>query len=783
MQPDTLKILEKVSKNYWWPNKSQIQKILWQTNKSLEDIFFQKALGYYVSKYKKELRKALGKKKIKAEDYSEQIPSYEETVETRSFEQRDWQQMAIDFLNENQDNNCIISLTTWEWKTIVALNEMLKYLWKPWKVVFCAPTNELVKQQYQAFLEFLEINWYDKKSIEIWYMNSKDELESNPKIVFTTHHWLEKISSTTNDLWIIDEIHIWEEWNKESWTHNYPTFKNYEYQKEQWNQPRILWLTALSTNQEKIITSFDIQDWFVGSQEKNYKPRNYLLHSQAPQNSLESEEFRNLQEKLETARSYIIHNIDSFFKNLKTQWVKIPSDILETFQKNKLKSKSYINKTKQLQMQKLLKKRIRKKFSKEFYQHLIFKKLVYILDKLNNLKKNLETDDYTKTLKNVTDLIEEIDKEIIKFENKCEENQNYDSSKFYHNIKYSNFGLQLFSKLKHKYQLENFAKILAEYENSCNHPKLQQTLEISETNKKHGKTTMVYVEDKELIFRFMEIAKQKWFKVWYMVWWNKSKKQKIIQNFVSDQVKSWDIDIVFTTSVMKLWMNFDISELVLYNLPKNEKDLLQFVGRVGRYKAWANVHFVYPKDTIEYYQQFSRKKSAKRQLLDQFREWEKLKQTWDKLKSPQDFSSSVKKHQKQKMLKFDKPKKQTIWDYRIKQIKNWVVEEWEVVCGRFKIMKISNLEDSKLIMELSDSSTDQILFCEVSWFNSKNDKNRFKKRLNFQKNSDNIYVLSWKVKKWKIHININKQWSNCIKKLTEEDYDIDEFDPQLQLFR
>ncbi len=637
MNSQTTKLLEKISKQYWWPNSSQIRRILENNKKSLEDVFFQNALWHFVSKYKKELRNILWKDKIDAEDYEKvSITNIEEIIEKSKINYRDSQEMAIQCIEKHPNDNIVISLTTGEWKTLIAFQEMLKYLKNDSKVYFATPTNNLSEQQYKDFLEFLRYNWYSEQVKETILLDTKkhsiDEIK-NYKFIFLTHHNLEKIEASNEDFVVIDEIHTWESPNKTESGYNYPSFKFYNNSKAKWIRPRVLWLTALSTNQEKVMETFNIKEWFVASQAKYYKNRNYIFHSAEKTSALVSPEFFEMQKDIEDWRDYIINNIFKLLENVQNQnWV-LSKEVERTFKKDNLKKRSYIDNEKKKQLLKNLSNRVNEKFTKEHYHELLAKILIWLLEKLNQLKKSFETQDYGKAQYKSEKLISEIREKQIKYIEKIENYKGNDEFTY----RYYDAILKILQKLEKTYWMDSFHEKISNISKKANHPKLERTLEMARRNKAHWKTTLVFVEDKELINNFMEIAQKRWFKVWYIIWWNKNQKQRLIQNYTISSINSQEFDIVFTTSVMKLWVNFDISELVLYNLPKNEKDLLQFVGRIGRYRTWANVHFVYPKNTIEFHQQFSRKWRAEKELDKQFKEWEKIAKRlkWIKEKNEQ----------------------------------------------------------------------------------------------------------------------------------------------------
>lgn len=111
------------------------------------------------------------------------------------------------------------------------------------------------------------------------------------------------------------------------------------------------------------------------------------------------------------------------------------------------------------------------------------------------------------------------------------------------------------------------------------HPKEMMLDETLAQNK--GKTMLVYVENEALIRYFMKKYSNK-----YKCSFLKSSKnntQKIINDYTREAMNAKKLDVVFATSAMKLGMNFDVNNLYFYHMPKNDKDWLQFLGRIGRF--------------------------------------------------------------------------------------------------------------------------------------------------------------------------------------------------------
>ena len=257
----------------WWPSKKAIKNWIldindrWSLNP--EDIVFRDAMVYLVGQYRNIVREIVSDTWEKMSDYYRQfeeknlkksrIQNVKDYIErekqnrvVEKIELTNYQEASVNFLKENRDKNVAVLLPTWYWKTIVSFHEMLHYIenWK--KVVFSAPTNELIHQQYEDFILFLQSEKKQDLIKNLEHSKADKELHENTSVVFCTHHRAEKLIKekflSENDLIIVDEIHIWEgkKWEKKE--HLYPIYKSSHLLKEE--RIRIIWLTATTTNKE-----------------------------------------------------------------------------------------------------------------------------------------------------------------------------------------------------------------------------------------------------------------------------------------------------------------------------------------------------------------------------------------------------------------------------------------------------------------------------------------------------------------------------------------------------
>ena len=780
MENQDLNLATEISKKLWWPtNYQQISRHLQEDN--LENRLYGEALEYFLNITKQELIQTLGTENPKSQDLqSPEVSSLlystltQQNQEKKSLKHRDTQQMAEEFLEQNQDKNVIITLPTGWGKTLVAFKEITKYLNSSWQIIFTTPTHKLTKQQKEAFKEFVKQFEIDLSQSQIKLIHDKDNNISDSKVIFATHSRLQKLQEQGNlqntDLIIIDEIHEWE-----SWEQKYPTLRTYQNLKQEWTTPRIIGLTAMSTNPEKIYENFDINNWFIGSKFNEQQTKETHDHDKQIEKKINSANFYKLQQELNYTKEYIIHQIISIINRTRKKWYKIPSDLDKYFSKDNLKKSGFIPKDKIQKMKNFLYNCWEQKFSEEEFRYYLFQTLISLYDKINKIIATFEEYDYETALKKTNSFLEELEQKAQDSLEKTDEAQQKkypETTTLFREAKYN-----IYQKI---YEFINtFKSNLSNENENTLHPKLEHTLQIAEENKRNQKPTIVFVENKELIHRFTEIARQRWFNAAYLTWGTKNKKQKLTNYYIQQQINNQEIDTVFVTSVMKLGMNIDFSELVLYNLPKNEKDYLQFIGRAWRFDFKAQIHFVYPPQTKEWFLKRKVVRLANQKLRQQFKEWEKLNKKWKEL-NQNEFTNYQEIISQKKRHNFEKYKKYSPLDFYVYQLTSNEIEAGTEIFARFQIEKVDITKNNELQLKLSDSvSGGEVIKCIIQWFNSKTEANKWKQKLKPWKNQPNVFAFNWIFDGKNIVLNLTERSDTVFKTNV---YDEEDFKVQKELF-
>ncbi len=656
-----------------------------------------------------------------------------------------YQVASIDFLAKNRDKNIAILLPTWYWKTIISFYEILYYLENWQKVIFAAPTKTLVSQQYEDFLIFLNSVWKIELINYLEHQKTKKDLKNDTNIVFTTNHRAEKLCKdwflSKNDLMVIDEVHIWEwkEWSNKK--NLYPIYSSAEILNKQ--STRIIWLTATTINKELLKEKLGIDEFYYAGKKEYFIPKNrHILALE------EDDSFKEIKTMIDeniilfsaVLRRFLLDN-DEFIK-----------EEIEIFAENNILKSNFLDTTNNPILERLIEK-IDKIEKGNKWEKSNFKR-VFKIAKLIQLKKILITESYPS-------LMESLKKYQIESES---------TYVFYKKNMWGFFHI-MYTLIKNK--VNNLEK----------HPKEERMWEIIKENKKKNKATLVYVNNKTTVKWFVRQAKALGIRASYIKS-SKNNSEKIINDYSLRWVKENKFDVVFMTSVVKLWINFDINEFIFYHRPDNEKDLLQLEWRVWRYSRDNNIYYLY----IEFLTYLSKQENkikkyinsielpnvkidkAKELLMEMFEQSEKIAVNW--------LVTSV---YSKKWNSFDIQKSDD--ELSSVNIKFWqkqnteLIQKNEFIHARFVLTNpeiLTSKKTSKPYLRLQAfdaywASFDLFIF----WFYLESELNNFIEK--YELDNKNVYDLKGKfIKDAVVCIDLDEP-NLWIVKLWEEEYDRDDY--------
>jgi len=554
---------------------------------------------------------------------------------------RDYQVSAIKFLEEYRWDKNLVIMPTWYWKTIVSFKEITEQL-KLWrKVVFSAPTNNLVHQQYEDFLDYVTYFLQDKKLANNTSLSTKD----NADVYFVTNHvldiWIEEKKFDDSFFYIVDEAHEWEwkEWEEDR-EYKYPTMQAFN--KLESDNYTLLALSATPLNFPILEEKLWIKNVFYWSYSEYFVQKNRELNFSSDEN------FDVLNDIIMEAINSDLDNIEKYIVDYKNSDKASFDDkkLLSNYTRSKLKSKVYFDAS--------LIKKLEEVFDKKLYDD--FYGSLWNYKKILEIKKKLYQNEYSTLNNNIDeefckDLEQKIQELTVK-RSKIQslinsETDNWKLSTYYSDRTKVNNNIQKIAAninkklylLKKNYKVKDLlVKIrskLEEYsKNTILHPKVNTLFEILKSNKYFPKTTIVHVENEQVIRELVSLSVKYWFKASYLKWWTKNKTNKFVDSYTKENIWNENLDVVFVTSVFKLWVNFDINNLVFYHPPKNIKDLLQFEWRVWRYSKLATIYYLWIDWWFEVWKVYSDIRNAKKYLNEQFEKAEEEKNIYNEKYNP-----------------------------------------------------------------------------------------------------------------------------------------------------
>ena len=610
--------------------------------KTLDQFLLNNAILYFWTKYIDKAKDILwlennyNSDEIYADEMIEIISNTKNKINSISIiKLREYQEAAINFLNKNRWSNNLVIMPTGYWKTIIAFKEIEEQLKLGKKIVFSAPTNNLVQQQFDDFIDYARYTMQDEDLIT----KSSFWIKEDMLIYFVTNHkleiWLRDLVFDENFFYIIDEVHEWEWKLWEEKDHKYPTFKSFENLSH--TNYKSLTLSATPINIPILKEKLWIENIFIWSLKQYFvEKRREIKFIKPDKNFEEILILINIALNLET--EYIMYYLNS--KKEENEYSINELKELKKYSKSKLIIKNYFDAWNIKKLENIFPKDI----DSSLYDSLwMYKKILEIK------KRHYQNEYHTMSQYIYEEIWWEIEIKIWEvfaeryqlIKSKKEENNSIKLDKITKKIEKLDVKLKKLYKEKYvkKYVLSKSKPIhrllsnINEISLDCvwkktDHPKVHTLFELLDFLRYNNKTVVVHVENENIITELVNKALNLWIKASYLKWWAKNKKQKFIDNYTKENIKNNNLDVVFVTTVFKLWVNFDIENLIFYHPPKNIKDLLQFEWRIWRYSKIANIYYLAIEWWFELWKILRDIKNAKKYLSMQFEEAEKAKQEY-----------------------------------------------------------------------------------------------------------------------------------------------------------
>lgn len=457
-----------------------------------------------------------------------------------------YQEKALELLQEKEDQNCLLILPTGFWKSFIAFYEMLRNYKNGKKIFFFAPTNNLVQQQYEDFVSFLEL--LGEKHL-IWKV--QDEFEAEGDIFFLTQHSLKnpgilECMSHRNIHIIIDESHVWEKSDK-SHAHFSSKAQNTLRQKN----ISLLCMTGSSDEQALVNWLWIDENNIIRLwSDIEYSQKNFYFRSiDIPENY--SNTIKYIDEKISISQETLRKLLRILQKSLRVNSdniMSIEQGIQELLATDFLKKENYN-----------IPPEYKNKFlthGKEWKKIIRFVKIIHLLCVIK------------------TQLTQKSSKQNIEFLSKLQESYVSSSTKYKKKIAAS----WIFTDIQNLLQEDDTVIESWSETPPRENPIILDILKVASSHK----PLLVFIDNKETIEHSLTIARKNGFKT-SVLQSGKNTFSRQINSYTLQAIKNEDLDIIFTTSVAKLGINTPLDNLYLFELPKNRNDFLQLIGRVGRY--------------------------------------------------------------------------------------------------------------------------------------------------------------------------------------------------------